>query len=87
MGEREDVDEGEDASEARRADALKEVSRVNEAPLGVVALAGLLALGFDREVEAGGEGVVGDLLCSEGSDALSPLDGFWFPYFRKYGTS
>ena len=87
-GEREGVDGGEDAGEAqRRADALEEVGRVNEAPLGVVALAVLLALGFNRGVEAGGEGVVGDLLCSEGSDALAPLDGFWFAYLRRRRTS
>ena len=62
------MDEGEDAGEARHTDALQEAGGVvDEAPLGVVALAGLLALGFDHEAEAGGEGVVGDFLCSEGS--------------------
>ena len=87
-GDHEDVDEGEDAGEARHADALKEAGHVvDEAPLGVVALAGLLALGIDREMEAGGEGIEGDLLCSEGSDALAPLDGFWIPSSRGWRTS
>ena len=95
-GEHEDVDGGEDAGEARHTDALQEAGRVvDEAPLGVVALAGLLAHGFDHEAEAGSEVVVGHLLCSERFDALALLDALrrtpvarlrtWTP--RKSGGS